>query len=109
MKPKGKHAISRRDRFIDNGGDAFLPLSRIREIRWEEAVIRSRIAREGGGGDVTFRHVHFHCRSGCCLGDADPGGGGPRAVGGPRAGATGIVTQRGHGGQQILGWPTLPG
>jgi hypothetical protein len=68
MKPKGKHAISRRDRFIDNGGDAFLPLSRIREIRWEEAVIRSRLAREGGGGDVTFRHVHFHCRSGCCLG-----------------------------------------
>jgi hypothetical protein len=62
-----KRPLTRRARFIDRGGDAFMPQSRMREIRWEEAVIRSRVAREGGG-DVTIRHVHFHCPSGCCLG-----------------------------------------
>lgn len=68
---KRNRVMSRRDRFIDQGGDAFLPDSRMREIRWEEAVIRSRIKREGGG-EVTFRHVHFHCPSGCCLGTPIP-------------------------------------
>lgn len=63
--------LSRRARFIDRGGDAFLPQSRMRAIRWEEAVIRSRLKRAGKVG-VTFRHVHFHCPSGCCLGTPIP-------------------------------------
>ena len=58
---------TRRNRFIDRGGDAFMPLSRMREIRWEEAVIRSILRREGHTA-VWFRHVHCHCPSGCCLG-----------------------------------------
>lgn len=59
--------LSRRARFIDRGGDAFMPLSRMQEVRWEEAVIRSVLRREGVG-EVWFQHVHFHCPSGCCLG-----------------------------------------
>lgn len=68
---KDRRRLSRRARFIDAGGDAFLPASRMREIRWEEAVIRSRLKREGHTR-VTFRHVHFHCPSGCCLGTPVP-------------------------------------
>lgn len=48
-----------------------MPLSRMREIRYDEAVIRS-ILRRKGQVDVTFRHVHFHCPSGCCLGTPIP-------------------------------------
>ncbi|MEZ4393630.1 MAG: hypothetical protein R3A48_21385 [Polyangiales bacterium] len=64
MKPR---PLSRRARFIDLGGDAFMPQQRMREIRWEEAVIRARVKR-AEGGEVSFTHVHFHCPSGCCLG-----------------------------------------
>ena len=61
---------ARRDRrylHIDRGGSAFLPLRQMREIRWTEAVIRSALRREGQT-EVWFRHVHFHCGQGCCLG-----------------------------------------
>jgi hypothetical protein len=67
MARKRETRDTRRNRFIDRGGNAFMPMSRMREIRWEEAKIRS-IVRRGGGGEVWFRHVHFHCPSGCCLG-----------------------------------------
>ncbi len=68
---KRDRMLSRRARFIDQGGDAFLPEARMREIRWEEAVIRSRLKREGRTV-ASFRHVHFHCPSGCCLGTPIP-------------------------------------
>lgn len=70
MKKRDRR-LSRRARFIDQGGDAFLPDTRMREIRWEEAVIRSKLKREGRSA-ITFRHVHFHCPSGCCLGTPIP-------------------------------------
>lgn len=71
MPGRRSTTLSRRARFIDQGGDAFLPQSRMREIRWEEAVIRSRLRREGMTG-ITFRHVRFPCPQGCCLGTAFP-------------------------------------
>lgn len=63
--------MTRREKFIDNGGNVFMPLSKMREIRYDEAVIRS-ILRRKGQVDVTFSHVHFHCPSGCCLGTPIP-------------------------------------
>ena len=58
----------RRADFIDiRGGNAFMPLSRMVEIRREEAIIRST-AKRGGAKEVWFEHIHFHCPSGCCLG-----------------------------------------
>lgn len=71
MTKRRDRRLSRRDRFIDQGGNAFMPLSHIREIRWIEAVIRSQMRREGHSA-VWFDHVHFHCPSGCCLGSPIP-------------------------------------
>jgi hypothetical protein len=62
---------SRRYRHISRGDNAFMPLSRMQEIRWEEAVIRS-IERRDGHDELWFRHVHFHCGSGGCLGTPIP-------------------------------------
>jgi hypothetical protein len=74
MKKRDRR-LSRRAHFIDQGGDAFLPQERMREIRWEEAVVRSKLKREGRSA-ITFHHVHFHCPSGCCLGTPIPQEGG---------------------------------
>ena len=67
-----RYQLTRREIFIDvKGRDAFMPLSRMVEIRREEAIIRSILKREGKR-IVTFRHIHFHCPSGCCLGTPSP-------------------------------------
>ena len=44
----------------------FIPLARIRKIRWEEAVLRSRLKREGE--KPVIRHSTCHCGSVECLG-----------------------------------------
>jgi hypothetical protein len=71
MAKKPDYQLTRRYRHIDRGEDAFLPMSRMREIRWEEAVIRS-VERRAGREVLAFRHVHFHCGTGCCLGTPIP-------------------------------------
>ena len=63
---------TRREKFIDQkGGNAFMPLSHMIQIRRDEAVIRSKAKRNGETVD-SFHHVHFHCPSGCCLGTPIP-------------------------------------
>lgn len=43
-----KNQLTRRERFIDvEGKDAFMPLSKMGEIRYDEAVIRSILKRKG--------------------------------------------------------------
>jgi hypothetical protein len=74
MPKKRDRWRGRRFHHIDEGGSAFLPMSRMREIRWEEAVIRS-IERRAGHVGIWFRHVHFHCGTGCCLGTPVVAGG----------------------------------
>ncbi len=62
---------TRREKFIGKGGNAFMPLSRMIEIRLDEAIARSYAKRNGEVVD-SFRHIHFHCESGCCLGTPIP-------------------------------------
>jgi len=57
----------RRRRHIQDGGRAFLPQSRMRQIRWEEAVTLSRAKREGKPVS-SLRHFDCHCGSIECLG-----------------------------------------
>ncbi len=45
-----------------------MPLSRMRHIRWEEAVVRSHARREKI--PVEIRHFDCHCGSIECLGNA---------------------------------------
>lgn len=67
-----KNLPTRREKFIDNGGDPFLPLSRMSEIRLDEAIIRSKMKRKGVTVKVYFQHIHYHCPDGCCLGTPIP-------------------------------------
>lgn len=57
----------RRRAHIDRGERAFLPLTRMREIRWEECVARS-LARREGLADHALVHHDCHCGSIGCLG-----------------------------------------
>jgi hypothetical protein len=57
----------RRGDHIGRGGRAYLPNSRMRHIRREEDVARSRARREGKE-DVTFRHWNCSCGSIECQG-----------------------------------------
>jgi len=59
MKPR---PLSRRARFIDLGGDAFMPQQRMREIRWEEAVIRARVKRAVSEVPWSLIRKRPHCR-----------------------------------------------
>lgn len=52
----------RRDRHIQRGGRAFLPLSRMRQIRWEEAVLNAQSRRKDEEKPTI---LHFNC--GCGL------------------------------------------
>lgn len=60
------------------GGKVFIPLDRMRHIRWEEAVNRAILKREGyvsdNGSKIEFEHWHCSCGSIECLGN-------PRALG----------------------------
>lgn len=67
-----KNRLTRREKFIDNGGNPFLPLSRMVEIRLDEAILRSRLKRMGMKNKVYFTHIHYHCPEGCCLGTPIP-------------------------------------
>ncbi len=58
----------RRRAHIDRGGQAFLPQSRMRHIRWEEAVLNSTLQREGRVAAVRVIHHDCHCGSIECLG-----------------------------------------
>lgn len=51
----------RRRRHIQSGGRAFLPLSRMRHIRWEESVSRSRLKRDGV---LDPKITHHNCSCG---------------------------------------------
>jgi len=59
--------IDARRKHIIDGGRAMLPASRMRHIRWEEAVLRSRAKRDGDK-DPLIRHTDCHCGSIECLG-----------------------------------------
>jgi hypothetical protein len=54
----------RRRLHIDRGDRAFLPLSRMRRIRWEEACARS-YAKRNRIGAYCIEHVVFHCGIEC--------------------------------------------
>lgn len=53
----------KRRHISDHWGKAFIPQSRMRQIRWEESVIQSRSRREGNPNPV-IRHDGF-----CCCGN----------------------------------------
>lgn len=57
----------RRYDHINRGERVFLPQSRMRHIRWEEAVARAHARREGEPSPV-FSHSNCHCGSVECLG-----------------------------------------
>lgn len=52
---------------LDRGGGVFIPLDRMARIRWEESVLRAKLAREGHTA-VTFQHGTCHCGSIECVG-----------------------------------------
>ena len=76
--------IKRQRRHMMNGdGRVFIPLWRMRQIKWEEAVVRSRHSRELANKtsrnvpdeDITIRHMNCGCGSMECQGvpiDATP-------------------------------------
>jgi hypothetical protein len=53
--------VERRRAHIKKFGRAFLPEERMRHIRWEEAVLRSRVRRKGG---APFAVAHTSCLCG---------------------------------------------
>jgi hypothetical protein len=56
----------RRRLHIGKFGRVFLPQSRMRHVRWEEAVLRSR-AKRAGVPDPVIHHTDCHCGSVECL------------------------------------------
>lgn len=58
---------ARRRAHIDRGERAFLPLVRMRQIRWEESVAHSQ-ARRRGLEEYKLEHGDCHCGSIECLG-----------------------------------------
>lgn len=54
-------------RHIRNGGRALLPQWRMRQIRWEEALLRSKLKRQGIV-DIIINHTNCHCGILDCLG-----------------------------------------
>jgi hypothetical protein len=63
-----KHLENNRRRcHIVSGNRVFLPLSRMRRIRWEEAVEYSNARREGRKDKLTCSHWDCHCGSVNCL------------------------------------------
>ncbi len=58
--------LPRKSRHISNGGRAFIPLGRIRRIKWEGAVMRS-IAKRRGIVNPSLQHSTCHCGSIECL------------------------------------------
>lgn len=59
--------LNRLKKHIFKFGRVFLPQSRMRHIRWEEAVVRS-IARRAKRKDPLLAHHSCHCGSIECLG-----------------------------------------
>lgn len=59
--------LPRRRAHIDRGERAFLPLDRMRAIRWEESVAHAE-ARRAGLREHMLRHHNCHCGSIACLG-----------------------------------------
>lgn len=62
-----RKATARRARHLDEGGRVFMPLSRMCAIRWEEAVERSRLRRDGLTLHTVI-HGTCHCGSIDCVG-----------------------------------------
>lgn len=63
--------MNRRSQHINNGGRVFLPQSRMRQIRWEESVLRSRLNRGDSKHkpeDVVIVHTSCGCGGIGCQG-----------------------------------------
>lgn len=58
----------RKRRHIRNGGRAFLPQWRMREIRWRESVQRSYAKREPSAVAKKMTHTNCQCGDIDCLG-----------------------------------------
>jgi hypothetical protein len=66
MSKRAAPCRERKRAHIDRGERAFLPLGRMREVRWEESVARSE-ANRAGLTDYTLMHLDCHCGSIACL------------------------------------------
>lgn len=54
-------------RHLYRGDRVFIPVDRMARIRWEESVLRGRLARDGAG-DPAVTHGTCHCGSVECVG-----------------------------------------
>jgi hypothetical protein len=66
MSKRATPCRERKRAHIDRGERAFLPLGRMREVRWEESVARSE-ANRAGLTEYTLVHGDCHCGSISCL------------------------------------------
>ncbi len=72
----------------------FIPPDRMARIRWEESVLRSRLAREGHP-DVTLHHGTCHCGSLECVGMPSPDAPTHWSLSSPKGGGELTVAVRG--------------
>ncbi len=67
MRKKYRQITERKKNHICDGDSAYIPLRRMREIRWEESVVNSQLKRLNPN-DYQINHITCHCGSISCLG-----------------------------------------
>jgi hypothetical protein len=66
MSNKIPPTSERKRAHLQRGDRVFLPLWRMRRVRWEESVARSQATRQGFT-EIQVRHSDCHCGSVDCL------------------------------------------